>query len=50
MGGIIGLDYTAVDALFRIYKVKDRAAKMNDLRVMELAALVVLNEKTKADQ
>ena len=45
MGGIVGLDYAAVDAFFRIYRVKARAERMDDLRVMELAAMIVLNKK-----
>lgn len=38
-----GLDYTAVEALMRIERVKDKKTAMRDLRAMEAAALPVLN-------
>lgn len=37
--GATGLDYLAVEALFRILEVEDRQARFQDLRVMEAAAL-----------
>ncbi len=47
MGGFTGLDYAAVDAVFKIYRVKNRVDRLDDLRIMEMAALPVLNEKAK---
>ena len=44
-GCFLGLQYTAVDALMRILRIKNRAEVFQDLQVMELAALRVLNEK-----
>jgi len=47
MGGFLGLDYASVDAVFRIYKVKNRPERLDDIRVMELSAVGILNEKSK---
>lgn len=44
-GGFLGLNYQAAEALFRIHAVQDQAAMMNDLQVMEVAALNVLNTR-----
>lgn len=44
-GGVTGLDYCAVETLFRIYRVKNRKRMMDNLQVMEFAALKVVNEK-----
>lgn len=45
-GGVfLGLNYQAAEVLFRIHKVNDRAAMMNDLQLMEIAALNVLNAR-----
>ena len=44
-GGVLGLDYQGVAALFRMKRVKDQDAMLADLQVMEAAALEVLNEK-----
>lgn len=45
MGGAIGLDYGAVEWLLRLYEVKDQRSVLEDLQVMEAAALNVLNKK-----
>jgi hypothetical protein len=45
MGGVLGLDYPAVLAVFRMRRMKDMAAMLADLQVMEAAALPVLNRK-----
>lgn len=44
-GVFLGLNYTAAETLFRIHSVTDQAAMMNDLQVMELAALQMLNAR-----
>ena len=44
-GGVLGLDYAGVAALFRMKRVKDQDTMLADLQVMEAAALEVLNEK-----
>lgn len=43
MGGYIGLDYTAVDVVLKHSNPSDPAALFADLRVMERAALPILN-------
>lgn len=45
MGGIVGLNYEAVDFCFRIYKVKKKQEIFEGLRVMEMAALQILNKR-----
>ena len=44
-GGFFGLDYSAVNALFRIERVKNQRAVFADLQTMEHAAISVLNKK-----
>jgi len=44
-GGVLGLDYQGVAALFRMRRVKDQEAMLADLQVMEAAALEVFNAK-----
>lgn len=41
-GGVIGLDYSALAWLFKMYAVKDPRALLEDLQVMEGAALAVM--------
>jgi hypothetical protein len=45
MGGLIGLDYTAVRWLMELHPPADPAAHLEDLQVMELAALRTLRDK-----
>jgi hypothetical protein len=47
MGGFLGLDYAAVDALFRLLRVRDRPEQFSNLQIMERAALEVLNKRDK---
>jgi hypothetical protein len=42
MNGVLGLDYGAVAWLFRLYEVEDQRALLEDLQVMEGAAMMVL--------
>jgi hypothetical protein len=44
-GGVLGLDYQGVAAVFRMKRVKDQEAMLADLQVMEAAAIEVLNAK-----
>lgn len=46
MAGVSGLDYTAVKWLFRLYEVKDQPAVLEDLQVMEAAAIKILNKRS----
>jgi hypothetical protein len=45
MNGILGLDYGALAWLFRLYEVTDQRAVLEDLQVMESAAMLVMNER-----
>lgn len=45
MGGVTGLDYGAIAWLFRLYEVKDQRAVLEDLQVMEAAAVSALNDR-----
>ena len=42
MGGPIGLDYGALEWLFRLYEVKEPRSLLEDLQVMEGAALTAM--------
>ena len=44
-GGVLGLDYQGVAAVFRMKHVKDQEAMLGDLQVMEAAAIPLLNAK-----
>lgn len=45
MGGILGLDYGAVAWLLKLYEVEDPRALLEDLQIMEAAAMMALNSK-----
>ena len=40
-------DYTAVLAVFRLYEVEDQPTVLEDLQVMEAAAVKILNKESK---
>lgn len=44
-GVFVGLDYTAVEALFRIYKTDNSIELFEGLQIMEIAALGALNKR-----
>ena len=44
-GGVIGLDYGVVLQLASLYHVKDTAAMLDDLQVMELHARQIINQR-----
>jgi hypothetical protein len=46
MNGVLGLDYGAVAWLFRLYAVEDERSMLEDLQVMEAAAMAALNERS----
>lgn len=46
MNGLLGLDYGAVAWLLRLYEVKDPRALLEDLQVMEAAALLIINRSS----
>lgn len=45
MSGVIGLDYAAVRWLFKLYDVEDPRSLLEDLQVMEVAAMTVINKQ-----
>ena len=45
MSGVIGLDYLAVKWMLRLYGVEDQRSMLEDLQVMEGAALTLINKK-----
>jgi len=45
MSGVIGLDYAAVQWLFKLYDVSEPRALLEDLQVMEAAAMSVINKQ-----
>lgn len=45
MNGVLGLDYGAVAWLFRLYAVEDERSMLEDLQVMEAAAMAALYER-----
>jgi hypothetical protein len=45
MGGFIGLDYIAVEAVFRMTNIKDHDIMLSNIQTMEGAALSILNNR-----
>jgi hypothetical protein len=45
MSGILGLDYAAVAWLLKLYEVEDPRALLEDLQIMEAAAMMALNSR-----
>ena len=46
MNGVLGLDYGALAWLFMMYEVEDQRALLEDLQVMEAAAMVTINSRS----
>ena len=44
VSGIIGLDYTSVLEMIKLYLVEDTVAMLENLQIMEAAALQALNK------
>ncbi len=44
-GGVIGLDYSVLEWLLRLYEVKDQRALLEDLQIMEGAALAEMHRE-----
>jgi hypothetical protein len=45
MNGVIGLDYGAVAWILRLYEVENQRSMLEDLQVMEAAAMATLNDR-----
>lgn len=46
MSGVLGLDYGAVAWLFKMYAVEDPRALLEDLQIMEEAAMLTINSRS----
>lgn len=46
MNGLLGLDYGAVAWILRLYEVEDPRALLEDLQVMEAAAMAAINDRS----
>lgn len=46
MSGVLGLDYGALAWLFMMYEVQDQRELLEDLQVMEAAAMVTINSRS----
>ena len=45
ISGIIGLDYTSVLEMIKLYLVEDTVAMLENLQIMEAAALKIINKE-----
>lgn len=45
MGGFVGLNYIAVECVFRMTNVKDHDKMLRDIQTMEASALSILNNR-----
>lgn len=50
MNGATGLDYNALPFLMDTYKISDREATLNDVRIMEAHMMALLREKARKNQ
>jgi hypothetical protein len=48
-GQLVGLNYASVEALFRIYKTKNRQRILSGLQVMETTVLRIVREQQEKD-
>lgn len=46
MSGVLGLDYGVLAWVFKLYAVEDERSMLEDLQVMEAAAMAVLSERS----
>tara|TARA_Y100000593_G_scaffold15097_1_gene29330 strand:+ start:2279 stop:2452 length:174 start_codon:yes stop_codon:yes gene_type:complete len=47
VGGITGLDYASVVSIAKLYKYKDLPSVIEDLQIMEIAAMAEMNKEKK---
>ena len=45
MSGVLGLDYAAVAWVLKLYEVEDHRSMLEDLQVMEAAAMATINSR-----
>ena len=46
MSGVLGLDYGAVAWVLKLYEVEDQRSMLEDLQVMEAAAMATINSRS----
>lgn len=46
MSGVLGLDYGAVAWVLKLYEVEDQRSMLEDLQVMEAAAMATINTRS----
>ena len=46
MSGVLGLDYAAVAWVLKLYEVEDQRSMLEDLQVMEAAAMATINSRS----
>ena len=46
MSGVLGLDYAAVAWVLKLYEVEDQRSMLEDLQVMEAAAMATINTRS----
>ena len=46
MSGVLGLDYGVLAWVFKLYAVEDERSMLEDLQIMEAAAMAVLSERS----
>ena len=46
MSGLLGLDYGAVAWVLKLYEVDDQRSMLEDLQVMEAAAMATINSRS----
>ena len=46
MSGVLGLDYGAVAWVLKLYEVEDHRSMLEDLQVMEAAAMATINTRS----
>lgn len=44
--GVLGFDYVAIAWMFRLYAVEDERSMLEDLQIMEAAAMATLNARS----
>ena len=47
VGGVTGFDYASVVSIAKLYKYKDLPSVIQDLQIMEIAAMAEMNKEKK---
>lgn len=49
MGAVLGLNYVALEVMFRVFKVKDRKKLLEEIQLIERGAMDVIRESQKKE-